>query len=1437
MRTTPEEQSQQISNQYRSHIVKKIRDSWGSSVPADASDDEVLDVWRELNVPSDATQEDINDVIQETYGKDFVPAKLEDHRTFGEKASDVAGAVGPAVASLGANIGAAVGAAAPGMAKIAKVAGKSVPAQLGMAGYYGTQLAGEHLAGKSLEKTAAGIPEPNIAELRAKGYSEQQIRNIVNGYVATQQSLMGDVQEMGERGVGTAAEAIGNAAVLPMGVGAAERLAANAVGKAAAKAGVKAGLGHVAGKVAERAVGGALIGGTFGGVDSVVHRATEAVQAGQGADTILGHMTKGILGPDASNVVGAVAGQPTETAGAFGKGFGETWKFGAALGGSLGAVEGATQVGKAASNMRKMKEAEAVRNARLVSVQKFADEFQTGDVLDRFNTDVVEGVAQGQNAVQIATAIVSKLHPDVAATEQGMKTIAEVANKLEPAVAAYQKTAEMNRPLLPTRQGIGSDESVEAAEGFQNYLNEGDFRPDTALPGPRPEGFEPNNAMRPAFSGLPPQQMELAPPQPQVRPATLPGPEGALPPAVQPGPMVPGLEGRPPVAAPQGVGPVPGLELPAEVQRPALPEPVADQRLGNPGAATGSPAVPVSPPQPEPAYTGPEGALPPAVSNALTPGNLTPERPAQFVPPSNVPQAELAPKFEAPPKVDVSPVQKDLSGFPGIHVEAGPDHITIKSVVTHNDVPSSTALKAAIKSSDHNNVPLKVELAPQAGPKGGMIPVEKQAAWYKSHGFRELPGAGDKTVMWRDPIGEHQSNIADTMDKVANAAQKRIESRKGRLNAGFDPADIRDHSLVLAADMFSQRLRNKAAIESWAVEKWGESIKPHLDKIVAAAQKHFVRMFKTNATAEKNLKTLLDLKESGKHGFDWYENTADWAKQKFGEDADMMLRFLAVTSANGQTEAGAALALKAFAQWKAGMPFEGFRGDSMVGQLNRIVKGENLGEHTKIQNFYDALKGDPNAIVLDRWMMDALNLKDKGGNLRENDYRIYAQVIDDLAEMNGMTPRQFQAAVWEGARVRKAHITEKTGGRYLTTKSGSARPLEELVDRKLAGMSIDQYIEANHGNLKQMENLYQGLAPVRKGENSGHTFDPKTWEPDTQGGYVTSLASTVVDKKELYPATVLKFAKQFEPLVKEHPDKHFTVGVFKMPDGNFSIDLNTTLKNESEAKALALSNRQHAVGKLAEGGAYEGDIPTGYNPKKHGPQFLPPKEPGKRAAWLKREGARIGTLLRSTGVPEVRNVAEEYKASRGISTDPQPKVKADPERGKRIAEAYEALPAVDPKARSSYDALNKETAEQYQKIKAAGFKIEFVDKDPYKNSAEMMADLRDNKTLKVLKSSEAPHPFMTKKQNDIFRAVHDFFGHAENGFQFGANGEESAFRSHARMYSPAAVPALATETRGQNSWVNYGPHAGMAPAQRPFAAQKAALLPREFYSDVLPRKE
>lgn len=208
------------------------------------------------------------------------------------------------------------------------------------------------------------------------------------------------------------------------------------------------------------------------------------------------------------------------------------------------------------------------------------------------------------------------------------------------------------------------------------------------------------------------------------------------------------------------------------------------------------------------------------------------------------------------------------------------------------------------------------------------------------------------------------------------------------------------------------------------------------------------------------------------------------------------------------------------------------------------------------------------------------------------------------------------------------------------------------------------------------------------------------------------------------------------------------------------------------------------------------------------------------------------------GGPNMSDVASSgkngYKEKYGITgtTDEADytKVTVDKEYADKIAKAYDELPAYDPAAKPYYDALIQETEQQYKYMtEDLGIKVEFVTEDPYKNSAEMMRDVVNNGRLKVYKTSvDQGHPYFSAEQNDMFRAVHDFFGHAGTGMQFGQIGEEAAWIAHSSMFSPKAQRALTTETRGQNSWVNQSAHQSMRPQDRPFAEQKFAILPEEF---------
>lgn len=198
-------------------------------------------------------------------------------------------------------------------------------------------------------------------------------------------------------------------------------------------------------------------------------------------------------------------------------------------------------------------------------------------------------------------------------------------------------------------------------------------------------------------------------------------------------------------------------------------------------------------------------------------------------------------------------------------------------------------------------------------------------------------------------------------------------------------------------------------------------------------------------------------------------------------------------------------------------------------------------------------------------------------------------------------------------------------------------------------------------------------------------------------------------------------------------------------------------------------------------------------------------------------------------------------------------VKINPEHGKTVADAYESMKHEPnhPKVQSAYKALIEETKQQYNDIVNSGIKISRIgqgDPNPYKNSKELHHDIKNNNHIHFFptesgfgsdESDKSDHPMMQGTgimhdgkellANDLFRIVHDINGHHKGGETgFGPKGEHQAYNAHKQMYSPEAQKALASETLGQNSWVNFGPHGEhnrANPHETKYAEQKAGLLP------------
>lgn len=238
---------------------------------------------------------------------------------------------------------------------------------------------------------------------------------------------------------------------------------------------------------------------------------------------------------------------------------------------------------------------------------------------------------------------------------------------------------------------------------------------------------------------------------------------------------------------------------------------------------------------------------------------------------------------------------------------------------------------------------------------------------------------------------------------------------------------------------------------------------------------------------------------------------------------------------------------------------------------------------------------------------------------------------------------------------------------------------------------------------------------------------------------------------------------------------------------------------------------------------------------------------------------------------QVRDLADEYMKGAGLEFKPHTKyAPVREETAKKVADWYETAQHTpdDPKVKAAYQAFADETKAQWDFLTSKGVVMEpWTGKgEPYANSTAMTDDVRNNNHLYFLRTEgnfgsnvEMEHPLLADSgvevngykltYNDLFRAVHDYFGHAKEGYEFGPRGEYNAYLAHVAMFSPEARPAMAAETMGQNSWVNFGKHlrnaegkvpgkgeAGFKPlAERPFAEQKATVLPDELLGDSTKR--
>lgn len=128
--------------------------------------------------------------------------------------------------------------------------------------------------------------------------------------------------------------------------------------------------------------------------------------------------------------------------------------------------------------------------------------------------------------------------------------------------------------------------------------------------------------------------------------------------------------------------------------------------------------------------------------------------------------------------------------------------------------------------------------------------------------------------------------------------------------------------------------------------------------------------------------------------------------------------------------------------------------------------------------------------------------------------------------------------------------------------------------------------------------------------------------------------------------------------------------------------------------------------------------------------------------------------------------------------------------------------------RDSWDALAEHTRKQFAVLEQF-VRVEIVTEDPYPTAdAEAMFRDLDRGVMYVHDAWNGSHPIWDDETANMFRAVHDVFGHYAHRLPFDRASEDAAFRSHASMFPNVALPALASETRCQTCSLVYAEPVG-----------------------------
>lgn len=120
--------------------------------------------------------------------------------------------------------------------------------------------------------------------------------------------------------------------------------------------------------------------------------------------------------------------------------------------------------------------------------------------------------------------------------------------------------------------------------------------------------------------------------------------------------------------------------------------------------------------------------------------------------------------------------------------------------------------------------------------------------------------------------------------------------------------------------------------------------------------------------------------------------------------------------------------------------------------------------------------------------------------------------------------------------------------------------------------------------------------------------------------------------------------------------------------------------------------------------------------------------------------------------------------------------------------------STDPETIKAYAEFVEQVAGQ---LLAMPIRVQSVPNNPYRTAGQMFADIEKGHLYVWHTQPDQLHPLLTPNVNDMFRAVHDYWGHFISGGDFTIPGEMAAFEQHLKMFTGPAREVLIAETAGQ----------------------------------------